>query len=159
MFSHCVVSDCFMTLWTVARQAPSVHGISQARILEWVAISFSKGSSRPWDQTHVSCIGRWILSTEPTGKPKRIQTESHIKHTEYLRFPNISFSELMDCDKLTGNIRYHVSLCSQHTDTRKSRCIAHTHTSRYTSYNSVKNHLWSESEVAQLCLTLWPHGL
>ena len=50
-----------MTLWTVARQAPSVHGISQARILEWVAISFSRGSSWPRDQTHVSCIGRGIL--------------------------------------------------------------------------------------------------
>ena len=34
----------------------SVHGIPQARILEWVAISFSKGSSQPRDQTHVSRI-------------------------------------------------------------------------------------------------------
>ena len=43
---------------------PSVHGISQVRILEWVAISYSKGSSRPKDQTQfsfVSCIGRQIL--------------------------------------------------------------------------------------------------
>ena len=39
----------------------SVHGISQARILEWVAISFSRGSSWPRDQTHISCTGRWIL--------------------------------------------------------------------------------------------------
>ena len=39
----------------------SVHGIFLAWILEWVAISFSKGSSQPRDQTHVSCIGRWIL--------------------------------------------------------------------------------------------------
>ena len=42
----------------------SVHGILQARTLEWVAISFSRGSSQPRDQTHVfcvSCIGRWIL--------------------------------------------------------------------------------------------------
>ena len=39
----------------------SVHVISQARILEWVAISFSKGSSRPRDQTFISCIGRCIL--------------------------------------------------------------------------------------------------
>ena len=39
----------------------SVHGIFQARILEWVAISFSRGSSRPRDGTCVSCIGRWIL--------------------------------------------------------------------------------------------------
>ena len=35
---------------------PSVHGISQARVLEWVAISSPRGSSRPMDQTHVSCI-------------------------------------------------------------------------------------------------------
>ena len=42
----------------------SVHGIFQARILEWVAISYSRGSSWSRDQTHiswVSCIGRWIL--------------------------------------------------------------------------------------------------
>ena len=32
----------------------SVHGSPQARILEWVAIAFSRGSSRPRDQTHVS---------------------------------------------------------------------------------------------------------
>ena len=36
----------------------SVHGISQARILEWIAIFFSRGSSRPRDQTCLSCIGR-----------------------------------------------------------------------------------------------------
>ena len=34
----------------------SVHGILQARILEWVAISFSRGSSRPRDRTQVSHI-------------------------------------------------------------------------------------------------------
>ena len=32
----------------------SVHGILQARILEWVAISFSRGSSQPSDQTRIS---------------------------------------------------------------------------------------------------------
>ena len=39
----------------------SVLGVSQARILERVAISSSRGSSRPRDLTHVSCIGRWGL--------------------------------------------------------------------------------------------------
>ena len=34
----------------------SVHGILQARVLEWVAISFSRGSSRPRDRTGVSRI-------------------------------------------------------------------------------------------------------
>ena len=34
----------------------SLHGILQARVLEWVAISFSRGSSRPRDQTRISRI-------------------------------------------------------------------------------------------------------
>ena len=41
--------------------ASSVHGILQARILEWVAVSLSRGTSRPRDQTQASCIGRWVL--------------------------------------------------------------------------------------------------
>ena len=36
----------------------SVHGILQARILERVAIPFSRVSSQPKDQTHISCVGR-----------------------------------------------------------------------------------------------------
>ena len=39
----------------------SVQGISQARMLEWVSISFSKESSWPSHGTCVSCIGGWIL--------------------------------------------------------------------------------------------------
>ena len=39
----------------------SVHGISQARILEWVAISFSRGSSQSRDQTRISYISRQVL--------------------------------------------------------------------------------------------------
>ena len=48
----------------------SVHGIFQARVLEWVAISFSRGSSRPRDRTWVSCLQADALSSEPPGKPK-----------------------------------------------------------------------------------------
>ena len=40
----------------------SIHGIVQARILEWVAISFSKGSSQPRDQTQVSCIAARLFT-------------------------------------------------------------------------------------------------
>ena len=42
----------------------SVLGIFQARILEWVAMPFSRGSSQPRDRTrvsYVSCIGRWVV--------------------------------------------------------------------------------------------------
>ena len=49
----------------------SVHGISQARRLEWVAISFSRGSSSPRDQTrdaHASSTGKYILYFWTTGE-------------------------------------------------------------------------------------------
>ena len=42
----------------------SVHGISQARILEWVALSFSRGSSRPRDRTHISCLAGGFFTPE-----------------------------------------------------------------------------------------------
>ena len=46
----------------------SVHGILQARILEWVAIPFSRGSSQPRDRTHVSCLAGRFFTTEPPGR-------------------------------------------------------------------------------------------
>ena len=46
----------------------SIHGISQARVLEWVAISSSRGSSQPRDQTQASCItGRFFTAKSPLG--------------------------------------------------------------------------------------------
>ena len=62
--SESVVAPSCLTLWDPVDCSPSgssVHGISQARILEWIAISFSKGSSLPRDWTWVSCIaGRFF---------------------------------------------------------------------------------------------------
>ena len=55
---------------------PSVHGISQAGILEWVAISFSRGSSQPRDATRVSCWAGGFFTAEPPGKPNYIQVET-----------------------------------------------------------------------------------
>ena len=48
----------------------SAHGISQARILEWIAISFSRWSFWPRVQTQVSCTGRWILYHWATSEAK-----------------------------------------------------------------------------------------
>ena len=52
----------FATPGTVVCQAPLSIGIFQTRILEWVAISFSRGSSQPRDQTRVSCIAGTLLT-------------------------------------------------------------------------------------------------
>ena len=56
-----VVSDSLVT----SLPGPSVHGILQARIPEWVAVSFSRGSSRLRDQTQVSCTAGRCFTTEP----------------------------------------------------------------------------------------------
>jgi len=65
----CLVAQSSPTLWDpidCGLPGSSVCGISQARILDWVAISFSRGSSWPRDRTHVSYTGRWILSHQST---------------------------------------------------------------------------------------------
>ena len=49
MSDSCYLTDCGLP-------GSSVHGILQAKILEWAAISFSRGSSWPRNQTQVSCI-------------------------------------------------------------------------------------------------------
>ena len=69
----------------------SVHGVSQAKILEWVAIPFSKGSSAPRDQTRVSCLSRWQVGSLPLVPPgKRIDwhfTEEILPHMPQCRCP------------------------------------------------------------------------
>ena len=44
----------------------SVHGILQARILQWVAISFSRGSSQPRDQTQISLVAQNLSAIQET---------------------------------------------------------------------------------------------
>ena len=50
----------------------TVHGTLQARILEWVAFPFFRGSSQPRDRTQVSHFAGDSLPAEPQGKPKNI---------------------------------------------------------------------------------------
>ena len=61
------MSDSFVT--TCSPPGSSVPGISQARVLEWAAISFARGSSQPGDWTQASCIAGGFFTTEPPGKP------------------------------------------------------------------------------------------
>ena len=61
-----LITQSCPTLWDpMDSSSPGspVHGILQARILEWVAIHFSRGSPRPRDRTQVSCIeGRFFTN-------------------------------------------------------------------------------------------------
>ena len=65
MLSHSAASNSLQP----HRGQSSVHGILQARMLEWVAIPFSRGSSQPRDQTRVTCLAGRFFTTVPPGKP------------------------------------------------------------------------------------------
>ena len=62
-----VVSSSFCDPMNCSPPISSVHGISQARILEWVTISSSRRSSWPRDGTHIWISGRFFIA-EPLGK-------------------------------------------------------------------------------------------
>ena len=66
----CLVTKLCPTLCDPMDCSPTVHGISQERIVEWVAISFSRGSSQPRDGTHVYCIAGKSFTAEPLEKPQ-----------------------------------------------------------------------------------------
>ena len=76
VFSHLVVSDSLQP-HDCSPPGSSVHGTSQARILEWLAISFFRGSSQPRDRTWISCVSciadvlftHWAIgeASEPLG--------------------------------------------------------------------------------------------
>ena len=66
----------------------SVHGILQARILEWAAISFSRGSSQSRDQTYLSCIVGGFFTTGPPGKPiNKTTVDQLLSHVQVSEIP------------------------------------------------------------------------
>ena len=67
----------FVTSWAIACQAPLFMGLFLARILEWVAISFSKGSSWKRDPNHISLIKiiNYCTAKETVNKLKRQPTD------------------------------------------------------------------------------------
>ena len=77
----CSVTQSCLTLWNPMDCSPpgsSVHGISQARTLEWVTIFFSRGSLQPRDGTSFSCIGRWVLYDWATREAPHIYIYIHV---------------------------------------------------------------------------------
>ena len=67
----CSDGQSSLTLWDSMNSSlpgSSVHGIFQARLLEWVATSYSRGYSKPKDWTLVSCVADEFFTAEPLGK-------------------------------------------------------------------------------------------
>ena len=80
----CLIAQLCPTLCNPKDCSPpgsSVHGNLQARILEWVAISFPRKSSQPTDQTCISCITGIFLTTELQRKPHSGNIYTTSKHS------------------------------------------------------------------------------
>ena len=79
----------------------SVHGILQARILEWVAMPFSRGSSQPRDWIHVSCITGEFLTFWVTGEAHYVWVCVCVCVCVYLLW-----SEYNSCHKIPASQRW-----------------------------------------------------
>ena len=94
----CACAQSCSTLWDpmdCSRPGSSLHGILQARVLESVAISFSRGSSQPRDWTRVSHTVADALPTEPPGKSMRGHNSLKVK--VLVAQWCLTFCDPMDC--------------------------------------------------------------
>ena len=85
-----LVAQSYPTLWYSMKCSPpdsSVHGISQARILEWVAISISRGAFQSRDQTQVSCFAGRFLTVWAPRKPFYVYIHLHAHTHKYIASP------------------------------------------------------------------------
>ena len=96
----------FVTPWTVARQAFLSMGILQARILEWVAMPSSRGSSQPWDRTQVSHIAGGFLTVWATRKAQESWSGEPIPSPGDLPNPGIELWSLaLQVDSLPAELQ------------------------------------------------------
>ena len=79
-----------------------VHGILQARRLEWVAFPFSRGSSQPRDLTQVSHIVGDSLPAKPQGKPKNTGMDS-LSFLQWIFLTQESNQGLLRCRRFFAN--------------------------------------------------------
>ena len=86
------------TLWDpedCSLQAFSVHGILQTRILEWVAMPSSRGSSQSRNLTHISCSScnaGELFTTRPPGEAQQLLTMS-LKCSRYCKIRQVNSCE------------------------------------------------------------------
>ena len=97
VLSRSVMSDSLRPM-NYSPPGSSVHGTFQARILAWVAISFSRGSSWPRDRTRiscVSCIGRQIPYHHATWQALHYQSLIPYSHQPLIKLLEALFSFLI----------------------------------------------------------------
>ena len=109
----------FATPWTIACQAPLSMGFFQAKILDQVAISSSKGSSQPRDQTSISCIAGGCFTADHQEKPHK-RNLANRKHPQNALNSYCYHLVPPDSDLCFPQIT------QRYVALRKSHCLQHT---------------------------------
>ena len=100
--THSVVSLCDPTNCSLSGSC--IHGILQARILEWIVVPFSRGSSWSRDRTQVSCIAGRFFTIWATGKIRIVPwpgsepgqwKSNHWNARQLPTYPHVSWEEII----------------------------------------------------------------
>ena len=138
----------------------SVHGILQARILDWVAISSFKGSSQHRDWTQVSHIAGgfftiWATRKTPPGKPNLQYTEGLFSGSSQSiqKFPPHSL--IWNCGFLWEMLlEVFMQATQAHAHTR-THTHTHTHTKTHTHVPPAQTYIEKRTKKAQELLSIW----
>ena len=152
-FSHQVMSnscdpmDCSLPV-------SSVCGISQARILKWVAISFSRGSSPSRNQTQVSCIAGRFFTEWVTREAVYTHTNTTLLYTQHCKLTMRKWSEVVQsCPTLRYPMDWSLQGSSVHGifQARVLEWVAISF-----SRGSSRAREWTQvSRIAGRCSTIW----
>ena len=139
-WSRSVMSD-FLQPHELYLPVSYIRGILQARLLEWVAISFSKGSSQPRDRTRVSCIaGRLFTIWATRGLHKTWTQPKWHTHTHWILVSHKNEENNAICSKVDGPREDHTKWSKSERERQMPYEITYTWILKYsTNYHQNRN--------------------
>ena len=148
MGCHCLlqkVAQSCPTLWDPMDY--TVHGILQARIMEWVAFPFPRGSSQPRDQIQVSHIAGRFFTSWTTGKPKNTGVGS-LSLLQWIFLTQESNQSLLHCRQIFYPLSYQ--------GIPNSGLAAHQYRSKPFAWKTAVSSLYALSVHSLLCRNEFP---
>ena len=136
----------------------TVHGILQARILEWVDFPFSRGSSQPRNQTGVSCIAGGFLTSWATGEAQEYWSGQSIPSPVDLPNPGIKLgSPALQVNslptKLSGKPSCSRAISYSRTTIMRLQALV-TYLKPSSSDSKWRHHIWTIRSTSHSCLQL-----
>ena len=153
---HACIRSLFSHVWLFATHmdcslpGSSVHGTLQARMLEWVAIPFSRGSTQPKDQTRVSCIAGKFFAIWDTREARMFIYMIHFCHLYtymcvYIYCTVYTYTCMLHAIYAFAFFFFFCSLLKMQSPGRNFYCFAHCR------IPSAYNGFWDMSDPQSIC--------